>query len=120
MKKLAIGLMTFLLCFSNTVNSKEWSDREKQIYYFYAGSVIADGLQSATAMRKGGYREANPIYGNHISDEEILLGTIISLWGFHRMIEHDAPEWLLTTTAVMRWGVVLHNHEVGVRINIRL
>ena len=120
MKKLAIGLMTFLLCFSNTVNSKEWSEREKQIYYFYAGTVIADGLQSATAMRESGYKESNPLYGNRISDEEILASTILSLWGMHWMIEKDAPEWLLWTVTAGRFAVVVNNHEVGVRINIRL
>lgn len=118
MKKLAIGLMTFLLCFSNAVNSKEWSEREKQIYTFYAGTVIADGLQSASAMREGGFKEANPLYGNRISDEEILASTILSLWGMHWMIENDAPEWALWTVTATRFAVVINNHEVGARIRL--
>ena len=120
MKKLAIGLMTFLLCFSNAVNSKEWSEREKQIYYFYAGAVIADSLQSYSAMRDPCqcFREANPVFGKRISDEEILASTILSLWGMHLMIEKDAPEWALWGISAARWGVVINNHEVGARIHL--
>ena len=120
MKKLAIGLMTVLLCFSNTVNSKEWSEREKQIYTFYAAAVIGDGLQSYSAMRDPCecFKEANPIYGHNISDKEIFFSTALSLWGMHWMIEQDAPEWLLWTITAGRFAVVINNHEVGARIRL--
>lgn len=120
MKKLAIGLMTFLLCFSNSVFSKEWSEREKQIYTFYAAAVIGDSLQSWSAMQDPCecFKEANPVFGHSISDEEILLATVASLWGMHWMIEQDAPEWLLWSITGMRWTVVVNNHHVGARIRL--
>lgn len=117
MYKIAMALMCLLL-WTHNVSAKEWSDREKEIYMYYAGAVIVDGLQSHSAMKDPCecFREANPLYGDSISDGEIVLTTIVSLYGMHWMIENDAPEWLLWTITGMRASVVINNHMVGARI----
>lgn len=119
--KIALVLLGLLL-WTNDVSAKEWSEREKQIYTFYAAAVIGDSLQSYSAMKDPCecFKEANPIFGHNISDEEILLATAVSLWGMHWMIEQDAPEWLLLGITGMRWSVVINNHHVGARIDLRL
>ena len=119
--KIALVLLGLLL-WTNDVSAKEWSDRERQIYTFYAAAVVGDSLQSYSAMRDPCecFREANPLFGKNISDEEILLATAASLWGMHWMIEQDAPEWLLWTITAGRVAVVINNHEVGARIKIPL
>ena len=120
MRLLAIAFV-LLLCSQNVIG-KEWSDREKQIYMYYAGVTIADGLQSYSAMQHpcNCFREANPIYGDTISDGEIIASTAFSLWAMHWMIEQDAPEWLLWTVVGGRLAVVVNNHMVGARINVRI
>lgn len=120
MYKIALALM-FLLLWTHNVSAKEWSEREKQIYTFYASTVIADGLQSYSAMKDPCecFREANPVFGNRISDGEIVLATIVSLYSMHALIERDAPEWLLWTVAGSRAAVVINNHMVGARIEFK-
>ena len=120
MYKIALALMCLLL-WTHNVSAKEWSDREQQIYMFYAGVVIADGLQSHSAMNDTCkcFREANPVFGDRISDGEIFLSTVGSLALMHWMIEKDAPEWLLWTIIGQRTAVVINNHMVGARIEFK-
>jgi hypothetical protein len=120
MYKIAIALMCLLL-WTHNVSAKEWSEREKQIYTFYASVVILDGLQSYSAMRDPCecFREANPVFGNTISNGELALATAFSLWGMHKMIEKDAPEWMLWAVAGGRAAVVVNNHMVGARIELK-
>ena len=89
---------------------------------FYAGVTIADGLQSYSAMQDPCecFREANPLYGESISDGEMIISTALSLWGMHWMIENDAPEWMLYTITASRMAVVINNHQVGARISFDL
>ena len=117
MYRLATALMCLLL-WSHNVSAKEWSESEKEIYAFYTGVVVLDGLQSYSAMQDPCkcFREANSLYGDSISDGEIVLSTIVSLAGMHWMIEQDAPEWLLWSISGMRAAVVVNNHVVGARI----
>jgi len=118
--KKVMALMCLLL-WTHNVSAKEWSEREKQIYTFYASVVVLDGLQSYSAMRDPCecFREVNPVFGSTISDGELALATALSLWGMHSLIENDAPEWLLWTVAGSRAAVVVNNHMVGARIELK-
>lgn len=123
MKKLAIGLMTFLLCFSNSVLSKEWSDKEKNLYTAYGVLTIVDTLQTRSALRDPCkcYREGNPLLlSEYPSDAELILWGAASMWAYHRMIEKDAPDWMLYTALGLRGVVVINNHSIGVRIRLEL
>lgn len=117
MFKIALALVCLLL-WPHDANAKEWSEREKEIFTYYAILSTVDTLQSMSAMRDPCecFREANPIFGEHISDEEAIGATLVS-WGLmYWMIENDAPEWTLWTAVGLRAGVVINNHSVGAEI----
>ena len=123
MKKITIGIITFLLCFSNSVLSKEWSDKEKNLYTAYGVLTVIDTLQTRSALRDPCecYSEGNPLLGSkYPSDAELVLWGAASMWAYHTLIERDAPDWMLYTALGLRGAVVISNHEVGVRIKIDL
>ena len=114
-------LVLLTLLFSPMIQAKEWSDREKQIFTYYSALVAADVAQSMSAMRDPCecFREANPIFGEHISDEEAAIGGLVSMAAMYWMIEKDTPEWFLWSAVAVRGAVVINNHSVGARIDLR-
>lgn len=109
-----------LLLWSDPVYAREWTDREKLIYGIYSGVVILDAAQSYSAMQDPCqcYREANPLFGDRISDGEAVAGALFSMGIMYWMIEEDSPEWLLWSVTAGRAAVVVNNHMVGARIDI--
>ena len=109
-----------LLLWSNPVYAREWTDRQKLIYGVYSTAVILDTAQSTSAMRDPCqcFREANPIFGDKISDGEAVAGALFSMGVMYWMIEEDAPEWVLWGVTAGRAAVVVNNHMVGARIDI--
>lgn len=108
-----------LLLWSTNAHSKEWSDREKQLFTAYAGLTLIDVAQSHSAMRDpcDCFKEGNPVFGSYVSNEELLLASAVSMYAMHYLIEEDAPDWMLYTMIGLRGAVVINNHSVGVRIN---
>lgn len=118
-KKLAVLFVTMFL--SLGVQAKEWSEREKEIFTYYAIVSAVDTMQTMSAMRDPCecFRETNPIFGEHISDEKAIGATLVG-WGImYWMIEEDAPEWILWSQVAVRTAIVINNHSVGARIDIR-
>lgn len=121
MLKIATVLMCLLL-WTHNVNAKEWSEREKQIFAAYGVLVATDMMQSRSAMKDPCecFVEANPLYGSNISDGEIIIGSALSMWAMHSLIENDRPDWIIAAAFVIRTAVIINNHSVGVRINVRI
>ena len=120
MFKIALAL-TCLLLWPHNANAKEWSEREKEIFTYYGAIVATDVAQSMSAMRDPCecFREANPLFGEHLSDEEAVLGGLVSMGIMYWLIEEDAPEWLLWSQVAVRGAIVINNHSVGARIDLR-
>jgi len=118
-KKLAV--LTLGLFLSLGVQAKEWSEREKEIFTYYGALVAVDVAQSMSAMRDPCecFREANPLFGERISDEEAVLGGLVSMAAMYWLIEEDTPEWFLWSAVAVRGAVVINNHSVGARIDLR-
>ena len=114
-------LVLLTLLFSPMLQAKEWSEREKEIFTYYGIIATVDTLQSMSAMRDPCecFREANPIFGERISDTEAIGATLASMGLMYLMIENDAPEWVLWTTVGIRGAVVINNHMVGARIDLK-
>ena len=114
-------LVLVTLLFSPMLQAKEWSEREKEIYTYYAVVSAVDTMQSMSAMRDPCecFREANPLFGEKISDEEAIAGTLVGLGIMYWMIENDAPEWLLWSQVATRTVIVINNHHVGARIDLK-
>ena len=114
-------LVLLTLLFSPMLQAKEWSEREKEIFTYYGVLATVDTLQSMSAMRDPCecFREANPIFGERISDTEAIGATLASMGLMYLMIENDAPEWVLWTATAARGAVVINNHMVGARIDFR-
>lgn len=117
--KLGIAILISSLLWPFTAHSKEWSDHEKQLFAAYAGLTLIDVAQSYSAMRDpcNCYEEGNPIFGSYVSNEELILASTVSMYAMHRLIEKDAPDWMLYTMIGLRGAVVINNHSIGVRIN---
>lgn len=113
----------FLLLFvmSQNVYAKEWSKKEKEIFTYYAALVSIDVAQSMSAMRDPCecFREANPLFGDHISDEEAVVSGLVSMGIMYWLIEEDAPEWMLWTQVAVRGTIVINNHSVGARVDLK-
>ena len=117
------NLLTFLiLLWSHDIVAKEWSEREKQIFAAYGVLTATDMIQSRTAMKDSCecFVEANPLYGSNISDAEVIIGSALSMWAMHYLIENDGPDWIIGTMFAIRTAVIVNNHSVGVRIDVRI
>ena len=114
-------LVLLTLLFSPMLQAKEWSEREKEIFAYYGVLATVDTMQSMSAMRDPCecFREANPIFGERISDTEAIGATLIGMGIMYWMIENDAPEWLLWSQVATRSAIVINNHMVGARIDLR-
>lgn len=112
-----ILLMSLILLWSHNVSAKEWSEREKQLFAAYGVLIATDIAQTRSARRNPCqcYSEGNPVYGKYASDEELIVFNVLAAWSFYRLVEKDAPDWLLYTAVGVRGAIVISNHSIGVR-----
>jgi len=101
----------------------DWDKKDKIFFGSYAALTAVDMLQSRSAMRDpcDCYIEANPIFGHsHVTDKEVIVAGAISMAAMYSLIEKDAPDWAKWTMIGMRTAVVVNNHSIGVRIDVRI
>ena len=118
-------VVMFLLMLPTTAYAgwNDWEKKDKIFFGSYAALTAIDMLQSRSAMRDpcGCYHEANPIFGHsHVTDKEVIVAGAISMFAMYSLIAKDAPDWAKWAMIGMRTAVVVNNHSIGVRIDVRI
>ncbi len=109
--------LAILLCAALLSGCSTWGPKEQRAFAFSAACHTYDLIQTDWAMEHG-YREMNPLVGEHPSDNTLIVtkaATLVAMWGITELI--DQPQrWkvLLLATVPCLWAVH-HNYEEGVR-----
>jgi len=100
---------------------EKWTKEQKWNFAVYSALTTIDALQTHTAMKHGHFKEANPLYGSNASDTELAIGMVARIGMMYFMIDKNrAPKWMTWGLTAITAGAVIHNHSVGVRINVRI
>lgn len=108
-------------CASFAETWEGWDRTDRALHDAGTVCIVTDYLQTESALDTGRFREANPLYGSHPSDDRLAAITGGRL----------AANWFLADSVPARWRTevfaiallpcayaVIHNHQVGVRIEL--
>lgn len=108
-------------CASVTPLMKDWHPANRALLDANNACVLVDYLQTESALdQPKKFREANPLYGDHPSDEKLVAISAARLglnYGAGFIFENEGERfaWYLGTL-IPCTAVILHNHHIGVRI----
>jgi len=105
-----------ILFFLSTSAFCEWEKHDKVLLGTYLLGETIDVLQTSEAFKQDEFREMNPLIKN---DTDLLISafltTSIIIWASNHFEEHRTE--ILAGCNVVKWGFVVTNHSIGVRIN---
>lgn len=119
-------MLVLLMSLSSVARSdfKDWDPVDKNIFITYSAIAVVDVLQTRSALSDPCecYAEANPLFGRYPSTGTIAVANAATAYLIYRAI--DSPEWspryrpALRALTAVRFGVIVNNHHLGVRIQL--
>ena len=116
---LAAILLSGCATFGDTFS--DWNKTDKAIYDALTVCHVLDYLQTESAMDSGEYKELNPLLGSSPSDERLAAmkaGVLGLQWSMAETIDAEWRRTYFGTQLAFCGAAVLHNHYVGVRIEL--
>lgn len=119
MMKLIILLIIILTCLSCTTTPVKWTKTEKAKEAAWLILHAVDYKQTQYAMEEGGFKELNPLLGEHPSEGRLntfaLLGAVLHFVTTHYIEKEYRAIWqnitIGTKAAVVGW-----NFHVGAKV----
>lgn len=119
-------LAIFLILVPTIANAdyNDWSTEKKSLWWTYNVISTIDYLQTRSALRDpcNCYEEANPLLGKNPKDETMLAVNLVTSYLIYKTLDNpnirDRDIKALKIVTGLRLGVIVHNHHLGVRINL--
>ena len=120
--KLLVILFSLFLCIGGCCSFDKWTREDKILQGIQLGVHGIDWLQTKEIARNDDFHEANPHIGRNPTQRKVdqyMFG-----WaGFVCLVTHILPQdwrkyWLMFEIGTSA-GRVKHNHDIGIRINIK-
>ena len=110
-------ISSFLFAQDNADTSLQWKTKDKILLTTYLVGEVCDVLQTHEGLHNDKFTEANPLIKN---DTDLLISAVLStsliIWASNRFEGHRTA--ILAGCNGFKWGLVVSNHEAGVRVNI--
>lgn len=94
------------------------STLDRTLYYSAQAATVMDWVQTKEITRNPNFKEGNPLLGEKPSDGKIAAVMLTRMAATHFVytkVEGDYRTAVLGALNVVWWGVVAHNHRLGVR-----
>ena len=109
-----------LLLFAHSAHAENWSDADRYREAAYLTLHVADWAQTRYAMRQEhGFREANPILGNHPHENKIdvfaIMTALAHVWVAHIIPKKHRNVFQYVSIGI-KVGIVANNYSVGAKI----
>lgn len=98
-----------------------WRPRDRALYDAGVACIVADYLQTESALDSGQFAEGNPLVGRSPSDERLAAITGVRAGAYFVLADSLAPahRTLAFSLALLPCvATVSHNHAIGVRVRL--
>lgn len=109
------ALAALAACFALTVHA---DTLDRVLYVSAQSATLVDWAQTREIVRNPNFKEGNPLLGENPSDSKIgavMLTRMAVTHLIYTKVQDEYRTAMLASINVVWWGVVVHNHRLGVR-----
>ena len=115
--KFIMRIIIFLLLLSANVYGEELKDSVRVGLFAYTVLNVADIMQTAYIYDHEEYYEMNPLLSKDMY-LPIMMTTNILLYYIVKKIDPNRQNWIIWPVVIIKAGLVVHNHSIGIGFGI--